>query len=42
MLQHAEGFNVPYWLLLARLPLQLMLLAIIAWSAILWRSPSRA
>jgi uncharacterized membrane protein len=36
MLQHAERFNVPYWLLVARLPLQLALLAIIAWSAIQW------
>jgi uncharacterized membrane protein len=34
MLQHRELFNVPYWLLLARLPLQLVLLAIITWSAI--------
>ena len=34
MLQHPELFNVPYWLLLARLPLQLVLLAIITWSAI--------
>ena len=34
MLQHPELFNVPYWLLLARLPLQLVLLAIISWSAI--------
>jgi len=37
MLLHAERFNVPYWLLVARLPLQLVLLAIIAWSAIQWR-----
>jgi uncharacterized membrane protein len=36
MLQHAERFNVPYWLLVARLPLQLVLLAIIAWSTIQW------
>jgi uncharacterized membrane protein len=36
MLQHAERFDVPYWLLVARLPLQLALLAIIAWSAIQW------
>ena len=31
MLQHPELFNVPYWALLARLPLQAGLLAIIAW-----------
>jgi uncharacterized membrane protein len=37
MLQHAERFHVPYGLLVARLPLQLVLLAIIAWSAIQWR-----
>jgi len=37
MLQHAQAFNIPYWLLVARLPLQLVLLAIIAWSAIQWR-----
>jgi len=36
MLQHAQAFNIPYWLLVARLPLQLVLLAIIAWSAIQW------
>jgi uncharacterized membrane protein len=36
MVQHAERFDVPYWLLVARLPLQLALLAIIAWSAIQW------
>jgi uncharacterized membrane protein len=41
MLQHAARFNVPYWLLLARLPLQLVLLGIIAWSTILRRSSSR-
>jgi uncharacterized membrane protein len=33
MLQHASQFNVPYWLLVARLPLQVVLLAIIAWSS---------
>jgi uncharacterized membrane protein len=41
MLQHAARFNLPYWLLLARLPLQLVLLGIIAWSTILRRSSSR-
>jgi len=34
MLQQPEGFGVPYWALVARLPLQVMLLGIIAWSAI--------
>ncbi len=32
MLQHAASFGVPYWLLLLRLPLQLVLLFLIAWS----------
>ena len=32
MLQHAELFAVPYWALVLRLPLQLALLALIAWS----------
>ena len=33
MLQHGELFpNVPHWALLLRLPLQLALLALIAWS----------
>jgi uncharacterized membrane protein len=32
MLQRAQDFQVPYWLLVARLPLQLGLLALIAWS----------
>jgi uncharacterized membrane protein len=32
MAQHADMFGVPYWLLLLRLPLQLALLALIAWS----------
>ena len=42
MLQHPELFNVPYWALVARLPLQAALLALIAWcaraapAAILW------
>ena len=31
MLQVPELFNVPYWLLVARLPLQLALLVLIAW-----------
>ena len=34
MLQHPELFNVPYWLLILRLPIQVALLAIIAWSTI--------
>ena len=33
MLQHTELFpSVPYWALVARLPLQVLLLALIAWS----------
>jgi uncharacterized membrane protein len=32
MLQHAELFGVPTWLLLLRLPLQVALLVLIAWS----------
>ena len=32
MLQQPELFNIPYWLLVARLPLQVALLALIAWS----------
>lgn len=32
MLQHPELFGVPYWALVLRLPLQVALLALIAWS----------
>ena len=32
MLQQPELFNLPYWLLVARLPVQVALLALIAWS----------
>jgi len=32
MMQHDELFNVPYWLLVIRLPVQAALLALIAWS----------
>ena len=32
MLQHPELFHVPYWALLLRLPLQVALLGLIAWS----------
>lgn len=31
MLQHPELFDVPYWALIARLPVQVALLALIAW-----------
>jgi uncharacterized membrane protein len=31
MLQHADAFGVPVWALVLRLPLQLLLLALIAW-----------
>jgi uncharacterized membrane protein len=32
MLQRPDLFNVPYWALVARLPIQLALLALIVWS----------
>jgi uncharacterized membrane protein len=32
MLQHAEAFDIPRWILIARLPVQVALLALIAWS----------
>jgi uncharacterized membrane protein len=32
MLQHWDLFSVPYWALVARLPLQIVLLGVIAWS----------
>jgi len=32
MLQHEELFKVPHWFLVARLPFQLLLLALIIWS----------
>ena len=38
MLQQPELFPVPYWALVLRLPLQVALLALVAWSAI---APSR-
>jgi uncharacterized membrane protein len=38
MLQHADDFGVPYWLLVLRLPVQLALLVLIAWST----APNRA
>jgi uncharacterized membrane protein len=34
MLQRADLFQVPGWLLVARLPLQVALLAVIAWSCV--------
>jgi uncharacterized membrane protein len=34
MLQRPELFDVPYWALVLRLPLQVALLTLIAWSAI--------
>jgi len=33
MLQHAALFGLPYWLLVLRLPLQLVLLFLIVWSS---------
>ncbi len=32
MLQHADWYGIPYWMLLLRLPLQVALIALIAWS----------
>ncbi len=34
MLQHADQFAVPYWALVLRLPLQVALFALIAWSTV--------
>lgn len=43
MLQHAEIFHIPYWVLVARLPLQVGLLALIAWSSgMIGRPPVKA
>jgi uncharacterized membrane protein len=36
MLQHAELFGIPRWILVLRLPLQVVLLALIAWSTSPW------
>ena len=36
MLQRPELFDVPYWALVLRLPLQVALLALIAWSTTAW------
>ncbi|MEO6363626.1 MAG: hypothetical protein ABIO71_10385 [Caldimonas sp.] len=41
MLQRPELFDVPYWALVARLPLQLALLALIVWSTRRERQPHR-
>jgi uncharacterized membrane protein len=40
MLQHAERFGVPHWILVLRLPVQVALLALIAWTAILPGRPA--
>jgi uncharacterized membrane protein len=40
MLQHAERYNWPMWLLIFRLPFQAFLLWLIWWST--WNSPSKA
>jgi uncharacterized membrane protein len=42
MMQHDELFNVPYWALVLRLPIQVALLALIAWSTAAPASPRRA
>ncbi|WP_241027023.1 hypothetical protein [Variovorax sp. RKNM96] len=42
MLQRPELFaSVPYWALVVRLPVQVALLALIAWSTSLWPWPKR-
>lgn len=41
MLQHPERFDVPYSLLVARLPVQLLLLVLIGWSSGLWPAAGR-
>jgi uncharacterized membrane protein len=40
MLQQPQDFHIPYWLLVARLPLQVGLLALIAWSSGMIRRPA--
>ena len=43
MLQRPELFDVPYWALVLRMPIQLGLLALIAWSSgMAWRAPAPA
>jgi uncharacterized membrane protein len=39
MLQHADRFHVPYWILVLRLPAQVILLGLIAWSTAAPRLP---
>jgi uncharacterized membrane protein len=34
MSQHPERFSIPYWILIARLPVQAALLALIVWSTV--------
>ena len=38
MAQHPDRFHIAQWLLIARLPLQLGLLALIAWSTSVWEA----
>ena len=40
MLQRPELFGIPYWVLILRLPLQAVLLALIAWSIIVTPRPA--
>jgi uncharacterized membrane protein len=42
MLQHHEQFDVPQWILVARLPGQVLLLGLIAWSANVFARKPRA
>jgi uncharacterized membrane protein len=39
MLQHSDLFGLPYWILVLRLPMQVGLLALIAWSTGLSKRP---
>lgn len=41
MLQRPELFHVPYWALVLRIPLQVALLALIAWSTLLPKQSKR-
>jgi uncharacterized membrane protein len=42
MLQRSDLFHLPYWLLVLRLPVQGLLLALIAWSCVMPHGASRA
>lgn len=40
MLQRPDLFAVPYWALVLRIPVQVALLALIAWSTAIWTRPA--